>query len=237
MHLKILIWAEVHRLYQVLSESWAQNKCPGSVVTSLEMTSAWSQSWVSWFSNPDDFTKLPGRRRTGISWEQREKSGASQFVLRVKKLLEVLGMMWFWAPLPALLFLRPRVQLPPLTNPNGDGASHYCAQGPCYTQLSLRKHLLFLRGALVFPKEAEPGQASRWRQSQLLCQILFSSLCGIWLIEFWLEPWFSKLRASPFHRKYELEEDSRGPVPSGDVWSPIGQNVLNSGNKVYRVSK
>lgn len=165
MHLKILIWAEVHRLYQVLSESWAQNNCPVSVVTSLKMKSAWSQSWVFWFSNPDNFTKLPGRRRTGISWEQREKSGASQFVLGVKKLLEVLGMMWFWAPLPAVLFLRPRVQLPPLTNSNGDGESHYYARDPCYTQLSLRKHRIFLRGALVFPKDAEPGQANRWRQS------------------------------------------------------------------------
>lgn len=157
MHLKIPIWAEVHRLYQVLSESWAQNNYPGSVVTSLKMKSAWSQSWVFRFSNPDDFTKLPGRRRTGISWEQREKSGASQFVLGVKKLLEVFGMMWFWAPLPVVLFSRPRVQLPPLTNPNGDGVSHYCAWDPCFTQLSLRKDQIFLRGAVVFPKEAELG--------------------------------------------------------------------------------
>lgn len=48
----------------------------------------------------------------------------------------------------------------------------------------------------------------------------------------WTQP-----RAGPFHRNYKLEEDSGGPVPSGGIWSPIGQNVLNSDNKVHRVTK
>lgn len=89
-------------------------------------------------------------------------------------LLEGLGGCYSENPFPAVLFLRLRVQPPPLNKKAGDARSSYHAPGPLLYELSSGELQLFLRETLVFPKEAEPGQACHWRQGPTLSSRLIT---------------------------------------------------------------
>lgn len=159
MFLKTLIWAEVYGCCQMLSKFLVQNNCPDSMITSLKMRPSWGQAWAPWSLKPHNFTKTPRSRRLRTHGSRERSQGYPSLSWGWRTFSKV----WEGCGSERLCqqcCSRGRVQPSALNKTAGEGGSQACAsQDPRLPELSSGGLQLFLSRALMFPEEADPGQA------------------------------------------------------------------------------